>query len=60
MKERPTDEALKLKVQSLIDRILYLNDTDYQQFIDKYDRLIEKYEVPQLEIDGVKYFSAMC
>ena len=60
MKERPTDEALKLKVQSLIDRILYLNDTDYQQFIDKYDRLVEKYEVPQIEIDGVKYFSAMC
>lgn len=60
MKERPTNEALKLKVQSLIDRILYLNDTEYQEFIDKYDRLVEKYKPHQIEVDGVKYFRAMC
>ena len=60
MKERPTNEALKLKVQSLIDRILYLNDTEYQEFIDKYDRLVEKYKPQQIEVDGVKYFRAMC
>ena len=37
--ERPTDDALKLKVQTLIDRILYLNNSDYQDFINQYDNL---------------------
>ena len=58
--ERPTDDALKLKVQTLIDRILYLNDSEYQDFINQYDKLIDRYQPKQIEIDGVKYFRAMC
>lgn len=58
--ERPTDDALKLKVQTLIDRILYLNEVEYQEFMTQYDKLIDRYKPRQIEIDGVKYFRAMC
>ena len=30
MTRKQNDEERKLKVQALIDRMLYLNDTDYQ------------------------------
>lgn len=58
--ERPTDDALKLKVQTLIDRILYLNDSEYQDFINQYDKLVDRYKPKQIEVNGVKYFRAMC
>ncbi len=54
------DQERKLKVQALIDRMLYLNDTDYQEFIHKYERLVEQYIPNQVEVDGVKYFRATC
>lgn len=58
--ERPTDDALKLKVQTLIDRILYLNESEYQEFMTQYDKLIDRYQPHQIEINGVKYFRATC
>lgn len=54
------DQERKLKVQALIDRMLYLNDTDYQEFIHEYERLVEQYIPNQVEVDGVKYFRATC
>jgi hypothetical protein len=60
MTERPTNDERKLKVQSLIDRMLYLNDADYQEFMNKYERLVEQYAPNQVEVDGVKYFRATC
>jgi len=60
MTERPTNDERKLKVQSLIDRMLYLNDADYQEFMNKYERLIDQYAPNQVEVDGVKYFRATC
>lgn len=60
MTKRPNNEERKLKVQSLIDRMLYLNDTDYQEFMSKYERLVDQYTPNQIEVDGVKYFRATC
>ena len=60
MTRKQNDDERKLKVQALIDRILYLNDTDYQEFIHKYERLVEQYIPNQVEVDGVKYFRATC
>jgi hypothetical protein len=60
MTRKQNDEERKLKVQALIDRMLYLNDTDYQEFIHKYERLVEHYIPNQVEVDGVKYFRATC
>lgn len=60
MTERPTNDERKLKVQSLIDRMLYLNDADYQEFMNKYECLVEQYAPNQVEVDGVKYFRATC
>jgi len=60
MTRKQNDEERKLKVQALIDRMLYLNDTDYQEFIHKYERLVEQYIPNQVEVDGVKYFRATC
>jgi hypothetical protein len=60
MTRKQNDEERKLKVQALIDRMLYLNNTDYQEFIHKYERLVEQYIPNQVEVDGVKYFRAMC
>lgn len=60
MTREQNDEERKLKVQALIDRMLYLNDTDYQEFIHKYERLVEQYTPNQVEVDGVKYFRATC
>jgi hypothetical protein len=58
--ERPTDDALKLKVQSFIDLILYFNDSDFHDFIHLHDKIIYRYQPNQIEIDGVKYFRATC
>lgn len=60
MTRKQNDEERKLKVQALIDRMLYLNNTDYQEFIHKYERLVEQYIPNQVEVDGVKYFRATC
>ena len=60
MTREQNDEERKLKVQALIDRMLYLNNTDYQEFIHKYERLVEQYTPNQVEVDGVKYFRATC
>jgi hypothetical protein len=60
MTREQNNEERKLKVQALIDRMLYLNDTDYQEFIHKYERLVEQYIPNQVEVDGVKYFRATC
>tara|TARA_R110000822_G_scaffold18852_5_gene61863 strand:+ start:9380 stop:9562 length:183 start_codon:yes stop_codon:yes gene_type:complete len=60
MTRKQNDQERKLKVQALIDRMLYLNDTDYQEFIHKYERLVEQYIPNQVEVDGVKYFRATC
>jgi hypothetical protein len=60
MTREQNDEERKLKVQALIDRMLYLNDADYQEFMNKYESLVNQYAPNQVEVDGVKYFRAMC
>jgi hypothetical protein len=58
--ERFTDEQRKVKIQELIDRILYLDEQDYDEFINKYDELINTYKPKQIEVNGVKYFKVKC
>lgn len=58
--ERFTDEQRKVKIQELIDRILYLDPNEYNEFINKYDELINTYKPRQIEVDGVKYFKVKC
>jgi|688.fasta_scaffold87245_9 hypothetical protein len=60
MTREQNDEERKLKVQALIDRMLYLNDADYQEFMNKYESLVNQYAPNQVEVDGVKYFRATC
>jgi wyosine [tRNA(Phe)-imidazoG37] synthetase (radical SAM superfamily) len=50
----------KQKVQELIDRMLYLNSNDLNEFIEKFDELTDKYQPQQIEVDGVKYFRVQC
>ena len=50
----------KQKVQELIDRMLYLNSNDLNEFIEKFDKLTKEYQPQQIEVDGVKYFRVQC
>jgi wyosine [tRNA(Phe)-imidazoG37] synthetase (radical SAM superfamily) len=50
----------KQKVQELIDRMLYLNSNDLNEFIEKFDKLTKEYKPQQIEVDGVKYFRVQC